>query len=85
MDFCTRCLESKYAEALGYRTPIERAQNLIDALYIWLFCGLMAFGGGMLLLLGWQDGIEVSLSGALMFAVATVVLWKTTRSFLAKQ
>ena len=93
--FCAKCgapmspyaatgpFESVFAEGHVYRQAAEKPRSLIVVLGIWLVFGMIAVGGAMMLFLGREDGIEYVIMGAFLLPVALVMIWKTTRNYLA--
>ena len=95
--FCNRCgaplssyastgpFESLFAEGSVYRSAAERPQKLIVVLGVWLIFGMMTLGGILLAVIGRDTGWGYSVSGAIMLAIAPVMIWKTTRNYLARK
>ena len=93
--FCAKCgapmspyaatgpFESVFAEGHVYRQAAEKPRSLIVVLGIWLVFGMIAVGGAMMLFLSREDGIEYVIMGAFLLPVSLLMIWKTTRNYLA--
>ena len=90
--FCTKCgaplssyastgpFESLFAEGSVYRSAAERPRKLVVVLGVWLIFGMMTLAGVLLVVIGRDTGFVYTISGAVMLAIAPVMIWKTTRS-----
>jgi len=95
--FCVKCgapmspyaatgpFESVFAEGHVYRQAAERPRSLIVVLGVWLVFGMMAVVGAMMLFLGRDVGIESVIMGAFLLPVCLLMIWKTTRNYLARR
>jgi len=95
--FCLKCgaplssyastgpFESLFAEGSVYRSAAERPQKLIVVLGIWLIFGMMTLAGVLLIVTGRATGLVYSIGGGIMLAIAPVMIWKTTRNYLARK
>lgn len=93
--FCIKCgtplssyastgpFESLFAEGSAYRHAAERPRSLIVVMGVWLIFGMMASGGVLLLVTGRDSGFMYALVGAGLLVVSVVMIWKTTRNYLA--
>ena len=94
--FCAKCgapltsyaatgpFEHLFAEGHAYRQAAERPRSFIVVLGIWLIFGMMALAGAALLFIGREVGIEYIVVGAFLLPISLVMIWKTTRSYLAR-
>jgi len=93
--FCVECgapltsyaatgpFEHLFAEGHAYRQAAERPRRLIVVLGIWLIFGMLALGGGMLLLVPPHDVEDVA-AGAFFVAISLAMIWKTTQNYLSR-
>jgi hypothetical protein len=51
---------------------------------VWLIFGMMALAGLVLVFIGRDMGIGYTAFGALILAISVVLIWKTTRNYLAR-
>ena len=77
--------ESLFAEGSAYRSAAERPQKLVVVLGVWLIFGMMTLAGVLLVVIGRDTGLVYTISGAVMLAIAPVMIWKTTRNYLARK
>ena len=94
--FCTKCgaplssyaatgpFEHLFAEGHVYRQAAERPRSLIVVLGIWLIFGTMALASLVVVLIGRDMGIGYTAFGAFILAISVVLIWKTTRNYLAR-
>jgi hypothetical protein len=94
--FCAKCgapltsyastgpFESIFAEGSAYRAAAERPQKLVVVLGIWLIFGPMALAGLLMVAMMRSAGFIFGVIGAGMAAFSMVMLWKTTRNYLAR-
>ena len=94
--FCVKCgaplssyaatapFESVFAEGHVYRSAAERPQKLVVVLGIWLIFGMMALAGILLIVIGRDTGLMYLVAGAFMVPVSVMMIWKTTRNYLAR-
>jgi hypothetical protein len=94
--FCAKCgaplssyastgpFEHLFAEGHVYRQATERPHNLVVVLGVWLIFGVTALAGAALLFIGREDGIQYVVAGAFFLPISLVMIWKTTRSYLAR-
>ena len=94
--FCAKCgapmssyaatgpFESLFAEGHVYRQAAERLRSFVVVLGIWLIFGMMALVGVALLFIGREVGIQYVVVGAFLLPISVVMIWKTTRSYLAR-
>jgi len=94
--FCIKCgaplssyastgpLESVFAEGAVYRQAAERPRSLIVVLGVWLIFGMMGLAGLVILAMGRDMGIGYTAFGAFMLAISVVLIWKSTRNYLAR-
>jgi hypothetical protein len=94
--FCAKCgaplssyastgpFESLFAEGSVYRSAAERPQKLVVVLGIWLVFGLMALAGILLIVIGRETGFGYLVAGAFMLPISIMMIWKTTRNYLAR-
>jgi hypothetical protein len=94
--FCAKCgaplssyastgpFEHLFAEGHVYRQATERPHNLVVVLGVWLIFGVTALAGAALLFIGREDGIQYVVVGAFFLPISLVMIWKTTRSYLAR-
>ena len=95
--FCAKCgapmspyaatdpFESVFAEGHVYRQAAERPRSIIVVLGIWLTFGMIAVAGAMMLFLGREIGIEYLIAGAFLLPVSLLMIWKTTKNYLARR
>ena len=76
--------EHLFAEGHVYRQAAERPRSFVVVLGIWLIFGTMALAGVALLFIGREVGIEYVVVGAFLLPISLVMIWKTTRSYLAR-
>ena len=96
VHFCAKCgapmssyaatgpFESLFAEGHVYRQAAERPRSFVVVLGIWLIFGMMALVGVALLFIGREVGIQYVVVGAFLLPISVVMIWKTTRSYLAR-
>ena len=77
--------ESVLAEGHVYRQAAERPRSIIVVLGIWLTFGMIAVAGAMMLFLGREIGIEYLIAGAFLLPVSLLMIWKTTKNYLARR
>lgn len=94
--FCAKCgapltsyaatgpFESVFAEGHVYRQAAERPRSMIVVLGVWLIFGMMALAGLLLVSIGRDIGLQYTILGALTAAFSVVLIWKTTRNYLAR-
>ena len=94
--FCAKCgapmssyaatgpFESLFAEGHVYRQAAERPRSLIVVLGIWILFGMMALAGVTMLFIGPQVGLEYVVVGVFVLPISLVIIWRTTRSYLAR-
>ena len=94
--FCAKCgapltsyaatgpFESLFAEGHVYRQAAERPRSMVVVLGVWLIFGMIALAGLVLVFMGRDMGIGYTAFGALMLAFSVVLIWKTTRNYLAR-
>jgi hypothetical protein len=94
--FCTKCgaslssyastgpFEHLSAEGNIYRQAAKRPQKLVVVLGVWFIFGMTALTGISLILIGWGQGFGYLVIGAFMFPVSVIMIWKTTRNYLAR-
>ena len=95
--FCAKCgapmtsyaatgpFESVFAEGHVYRQAAERPRTLVVVLGIWLIFGMIALAGATMLFLGRESGIESVIVGTFLLPVSLLIIWKTTKNYLARQ
>jgi len=93
--FCVKCgapmtpyaatgpFESVFAEGHVFRQAAEKPRSLIVVLGIWFIFGMMALAGAVMLFIGRDVGVEYVIAGAFFLPVSLIMIWKTTRSYLA--
>ncbi len=93
--FCAKCgapmspyaatgpFESLFAEGHVCRQAAEKPRSLIVVLGIWLLFGMTAVGGATMLFLRQETGIQSVVLGAFLLPVSLLMIWKTTRNYLA--
>jgi hypothetical protein len=91
--FCAKCgapmtsyastgpFESVFAEGAVYRQAAERPRSLIVVLGIWIIFGAFGLTGLVLVAVGRDSGLGYVLVGALLIALAVVMIAKTTRNY----
>jgi hypothetical protein len=94
--FCAKCgapltsyaatgpFESLFAEGHVYRQAAERPRSMVVVLGVWLIFGMIALAGLVFVFMGRDMGIGYTAFGALMLAFSVVLIWKTTRNYLAR-
>ena len=95
-NFCARCgapmtsyaasgpFESLFAEGHVYRQAAEKPKNLIVVLGVWLIFGFIGLAGLAIVILGYGSRGFSLLSGAFLFLISLAMIWRTTRSYLAR-
>lgn len=93
--FCAKCgapltsyaatgpFESLFAEGHVYRQAAERPRSLIVVLGIWIIFGAFGLTGVVLVAVGRDSGFGFAVIGALLIALALVMITKTTRNYFA--
>jgi hypothetical protein len=96
VHFCTKCgapltsyaatgpFEHIFAEGHTYRQAAEKPRSLIVVLGVWIIFGMLALAGAALILIGREMGLQYLLAGAFFLPVSLAMIWKTTRSYLAR-
>jgi hypothetical protein len=94
--FCAKCgapmtsyaatgpFEHLFAEGHVYRQAAERPRRLIVVLGIWLIFGPMALACVALIFPGREAGLQYVIVGALLLPVSIIIIWRTTRGYLAR-
>jgi ribosomal protein L40E len=95
--FCAKCgapltpyaatgpFESILAEGHVYRQAVEKPRNLVVVLGMWLIFGMIALGAVVMLFVGRDVGFEYLIAGAFLLPVSLIMIWKTTRNYLARR
>src|SRR5262245_46870351 len=93
--FCAKCgapmtpyaatgpFESLFAEGHVYRQAAERPRSFIVVLGIWIIFGAFGLAGVVLVAVGRDSGFGFVVVGALLIALAVVMIAKTTRNYFA--
>lgn len=91
--FCAKCgapltayastdpFESLLSEGHVYRQAAERPRSFIVVLGIWMIFGAFGLTGIVLLAVGRDSGLGYAVVGALLIALAVVMIAKTTRNY----
>ena len=92
--FCVKCgapltsyaatgpFESRFAQGHAFRQAAEQPRKLIVVLGVWLFFGMLAFGGIFLLVADARDGdIGLRIIAGFIGAISVAMIWKTTRNY----
>ena len=91
--FCTKCgapltsyaatgpFEHIFAEGHVYRQAAERPRSFIVVLGIWIIFGALGLTGIVLVAVGRDSGFGSIIVGALLLALAVVMIAKTTRNY----
>lgn len=94
--FCAKCgapmssyaasgpFECLFAEGHVYRQAAERPKNLVVVLGVWLIFGVVGLGGLFIAIVGSGSGVSSVLLGAFLFLISLAMIWRTTRSYLAR-
>lgn len=77
--------ESVLAEGHVYRQAAEKPRSLIVVVGIWLVFGMTALAGAVMLVIGRAGDIEALIAGAFFLPVSVLMIWKTTRNYLARK
>ncbi len=95
--FCVKCgtpltsyastgpFESLFAEGSAYRHAAERPGSLVVVMGVWLIFGMIALVAILLLVMGRDLGLLYMVVGAALLALSVVMIWKTTRNYLARK
>lgn len=96
-NFCAKCgapltsyastgpFEHLFAEGAVYRQAAERPRSWVVVLGVWLIFGMMASGGVLLVAISRDSSFLFAIPGAGLVAVSVVMVWKTTRNYLARK
>ena len=95
-NFCAKCgapmtsyaailpFERLFAEGHVYRQAAEKPKNLFVVLGVWLIFGVLGLGGLFIAIVGASSGASWVLLGAFLFPISLAMIWRTTRSYLAR-
>jgi hypothetical protein len=95
-NFCSRCgapiaslaamgpFEHIFAEGFIYRQAAERPRSFVVVLGVWVLFGMLAVGGATMLFRGHDEGIAFVIIGLFWLALSIGMIWRTTRSYLAR-
>jgi hypothetical protein len=96
-NFCAKCgapltsyastgpFEPLFAEGAVYRQAAERPRSWVVVLGVWLIFGTMASGGVLWVAISRDSSFLFAIPGAGLVAVSVVMIWKTTRNYLARK
>ena len=96
VHFCAKCgapltsyaatgpFEHLFAEGHTYRQAAERPRRLIVVVGVWFIFGTLALAGAALIFIGRELGLQYLIAGAFFLPVSLAMIWKTTRSYLAR-
>lgn len=91
--FCAKCgapltsyastgpFESIFAEGAVFRQAAERPRSLIVVIGIWIIFGMVGLTGVILMAIGGVGGVGI---GALLMALAVIMIVKTTRNYCTR-
>jgi hypothetical protein len=94
--FCAKCgaplssyastgpFESVFAEGAVYRQAAEQPRSLIVVLGVWLIFGILGLAGLVMVAMARDMGIGYTAFGAFMLVISVVLIWKSTRNYLAR-
>ncbi|MBA4148757.1 MAG: hypothetical protein H0X66_11640 [Verrucomicrobia bacterium] len=94
--FCAKCgapltsyaatgpFEHLFAEGHVYRQATERPRSFIVVFGIWLIFGTMALTAAALVFMSRENGVVSAAFGAFLLPVSLIIIWKTTRNYLAR-
>ncbi len=94
--FCIKCgaplssyastgpFESLFAEGAVYREAAPRPRSLVVVLGVWLIFGTLGLAGLVMVWIGRDIGLQYTAFGAIMLALSVVLVWKSTRNYLAR-
>lgn len=94
-NFCVKCgaplgpfaftnpFESNFAQGSSFREAAERPHNLTVVLGIWMIFGTLALVGTLLILADGRSDYYISGLFGIFVVISLVMLWKTTRNYLA--
>lgn len=95
-NFCAECgapissyaatgpFEHLFAEGYMYRQAVQKPRSLIVVLGIWFIFGIPVVAGVAIMLTGRNLGPYYVTAGGIFLPVSVVMIWKTTRSYLAR-
>lgn len=95
-NFCTKCgapmtsyaatgpFEHLFAEGHVYRQAAEKPKNLMVVLGVWFIFGFIGIAGLFIAILGFDSNVSSVLFGTFMLAASLAMIWRTTRSYLAR-
>jgi hypothetical protein len=93
--FCAKCgapltpyaaigpFESVFAQGFVFRQAAERPRSFVVVAGIWIIFSLMLLSGIAVLVYGGDSGYYDTAFGAFLVVVSAVIIWKTTRNYLA--
>lgn len=96
VNFCAKCgapltfysasapFESVFAEGHVYRQCAESPRSFIVLLGVWIIFGLGALVGCAFLYMSRDGRVYDFLAGIIWVSVSVAMLWRTTRSYLAR-
>ena len=97
VHFCIKCgvplssfatfapFERLFAEGFIYRQAADNPRRLIVVLGVWLIFSAMALGGIALVAISLDSSFVLAIVGAFMLVISLVIIWKTTRNYLARK
>ena len=95
-NFCVKCgapmtsyaatgpFEHLFAGGHAYRQAAEKPKNLFVVLGVWLLFGFVGLGGLFIAIVGSGSGVSSVLLGAFLFLISLAMIWRSTRSYLAR-
>jgi hypothetical protein len=96
-NFCVKCgaplgplaftspFESNFAQGSSFREAAERPRNFAVVLGVWLIFGTMALGGIIVVVAGGTSNYFLSVLFSIFAVISLVILWKTTRNYIAEK
>lgn len=94
-DFCAKCgaplssyaatgpFERLFAEGHIYRQAAERPHRPVILIGIWAIFGTLGAAGAVLLFAGQRENFLTPVVGAVLLVLSTMMLWRTTRNYVA--